>query len=109
MAYVRHILRQGPASGYAPYPAQCVIRVVNYDGTGDRAVLSLADGSWVTKVAWSPDKAQIAFDLAPQAVLSGRYSQLGDVTQSQIHVVNASGTNPRLLAAGPAAYPSWGP
>lgn len=108
VAFVRHILRQGVQSGYAPFPAQCSIHVVNYDGTGDQTVLAFADGSWVTKVAWSPDGSQIAFDLSPQLVLNGWYSLLGDVTQSTIHVVNANGTNPHQLMAGAGAYPSWG-
>lgn len=108
VAFVRHVLRQGIQSGYAPFPAQCSIHIINYNGTGDQTVLALADGAWVTKVAWSPDGAQIAFDLSPQQVLNGWYSLLGDVTQSQIHVVNANGTNPHQLVTGAAAYPSWG-
>lgn len=108
VAYVRHVLRQGIQSGYAPYPAQCSIHIINYNGTGDQTVLSLADGAWVTKVAWSPDGTQLALDLSPQLILNGWYSLLGDVTQSQIYVVNSNGTNPHQLVAAPAAYPSWG-
>lgn len=107
VAYVRHVLRQGISTGYAPFPAQCSIRVVNYDGTGDHQVLALADGTWITKVAWSPDGSKIAFDLAPQAVLNGWNSLLGDVAQSAVHIVNADGSNPHLLVNG-AAYPTWG-
>lgn len=109
VTFVRHVLRQGIQSGYAPFPAQCSIHVINYNGTGDQTVFSLADGAWVTKVSWSPDGTQIAFDLSPQLVLNGWNSLLGDVTQSQIHVVNTDGTNPHLLTAGPATYPSWAP
>ena len=108
VAFVRHVLRQGIQSGYAPFPAQCSIHTINYNGTGEQTVLNLADGAWVTKVAWSPDGAQIAFDLSPQLVLNNQYSLLGDVTQSQIYVVNANGTNPHQLVAGAGAYPSWG-
>ena len=108
VAFVRHVLRTGIQSGYAPFPAQCSIHIINYNGTGDQTVLSLADGEWITKVAWSPDGSQIAFDMSPQLVLNGWYSLLGDVTQSQIHVVDASGANPHQLVAGAAAYPSWG-
>jgi hypothetical protein len=108
VAYVRHVMRLGIQTGYAPFPAQCSIHIVNYNGTGDQTVLSLADGAWITKVAWSPDGSQIAFDLSPQLILNGWYSLLGDVTQSQIHVVDANGANPHQLMAGAAAYPSWG-
>jgi len=108
VAYVRHVMRLGIQSGYAPFPAQCSIHVINYNGTDDQTVLALADGSWVTKVAWSPDGSQLAFDVSPQVVLNGWYSLLGDVTLSTIHVVNTNGTNPRQLMAGAGAYPSWG-
>lgn len=109
VAFVRHTLRQDNRLGLAPLPAQCALRIVNYDGTDDHEVLRLSDGLWVTRVAWSPDGSQIAFDLAPQLVLNGWNSLLGDVTRSEIDVVNADGTQPRLLAAAPAAFPTWAP
>ena len=112
VAYVRHTLRTDTrfdGAGIAPLPAICSIRVINYDGTGDREVLTLAEGLWITKVAWAPNASQIAFDLAPQAVLNGWNSLLGNIPLSEIHVVNANGTNPRRLAAAPAAYPTWSP
>ena len=110
VAYVRHTLRQDSrydGAGIAPLPAQCSLRVVNYDGSGDHEVLRLADGLWVTKVAWSPDGSQLAFDLAPQAAINGWNSLSGDFTRSEIYIVNADGTNPRRLVQGPAALPSW--
>ena len=112
VAYVRHFLRQDTrfdGAGIAPLPSICSIRVINYNGTGDREVLRLNEGLWVSRVTWSPDGSQIAFDTAPQAVLNGWNSLLGDVTRSSISVVNADGTNPRALVAAPASYPSWAP
>jgi len=112
VAYVRHLLRQDTrfdGAGIAPLPSQCSIRVINYNGTGDHEVLRLTDGLWITKVAWSPNGSQIAFDVSPQLVLNGLNSLLGDVTQSAIHLVNTDGTNPLLLIPGPAAYPAWSP
>lgn len=110
VAYVRHTLRQDTrydGAGIAPLPAQCAIRVVSYDGTGDHEVLRLADGLWITQLAWSPDGSEIAFDLAPQAVINGWNSLLGDVTRSEIDLVGADGTHPRNLVPPPAAFPSW--
>jgi hypothetical protein len=110
VAYVRHTLRQDTrydGAGIAPLPAQCSIRVINYDGTGDREILRLAEGLWITKLSWSPSGSQIAFDLAPQVVINGWNSLLGDVTRSEIDVVDADGSNPRNLVPAPAAYPSW--
>ena len=109
IAYVRHLLRQTPQSGYAPLPALCSIRMLNSNRSNDREVLRLPEGLWVTKVAWSPDGSKIAFDVAPQLVLNNLYSPLGDVTQSHISVVNADGTDPHQLVAAPASFPSWGP
>jgi hypothetical protein len=108
VAFARHSLRQGIETGYAPFPCQCSIRIINYDGTEDQGILSLPDGAWITKVTWSPAGNQIAFDVSPQLTLNGRFALLGDVTQSTIHVVNTDGTNSRQLVAGPASYPSWG-
>ena len=115
-AYVRHTLREDTrydGAGIAALPAQCTIHVINYDGTDDREVLPnglhLADGLWVTKVAWSPDGSQIAFDLAPQVVLNGVNSLLGDVTRSEVYIMNVDGANPRRLAQTPASFPTWAP
>jgi hypothetical protein len=83
--------------------------MIDYDGTDDHEVLRMAEGLWVTRIAWSPDGTEIVFDLAPQLVLNGLNSLLGDVTRSAIYLMNADGTNPRLLAAAPAAYPTWSP
>jgi hypothetical protein len=111
VAFVRHVLRQGIQSAYAPFPCQCSIHIINYNGTGDQTIFTLNDGFWITKVTWSPDGTQIAFDVSPQLLLNGQYSLLGDVTQSQISVVNATPANPNphpLFAGIGAAYPSWG-
>jgi hypothetical protein len=112
VAYVRHTQRADTrfdGAGIAPLPAICAIRMIDYDGTDDHEVLRMAEGLWVTRIAWSPDGTEIVFDLAPQLVLNGLNALLGDVTRSAVYLVNADGTNPRLLAAAPAAYPTWSP
>jgi len=112
VAYVRHVLRQDSrfdGAGIAPMPAQCSVRVVNYNGSGDREVIRFNDGWWVTRVSWSPDSNRIAFDLAPQMVLNGWNSLLGDVSRSEVYVVNSDGSGIQRVAAAPASYPSWAP
>jgi hypothetical protein len=112
VAYVRHTLRQDnryDGAGIAPLPAQCAIRMVNYDGSGDHPVLQLADGLWVTRLTWSPDGTRIAFDLAPQTVINGWNMLGGDPARSEVYVMNADGTNPIRVAGAPAAYPDWAP
>jgi len=112
VAYVQHLLRQDnrfDGAGIAPLPAICSIRVVNYDGSGDREILRLTEGLWVTRVTWSPDSSRIAFDLAPQVVLNGWNSLLGDVTRSEVYTVGANGSEVSRVAVAPAAHPTWAP
>ena len=110
VAYLRHTIRfDSRISDLHKLPAVCAIRVINYDGTGDREVLQLADGLWVTRVAWSPDGSELAFDLSPQLFSQGDPLLAGDITRSEIHLVRADGTNPRPLVPAPAAYPTWSP
>ena len=112
VAYVRHTLRKDSRydqAGIAPLPAQCSIHVINFDGSGDHEILRLGDGLWVTKVAWSPDGTQIVFDLSPQAIINGWNSLLGDVSRSELHLVNADGSSPKRLVQAPAAFPTWAP
>jgi hypothetical protein len=72
------------------------VHVVAADGSGDRA---LAKGSGP---AWSPDGEHIAYACRLPATMSaGRLSDLC--------VMNADGTNQRLLVAGDALRPQWSP
>ena len=112
VAYIRQTLRQDTrfdGAGIAPLPAICAIRIINYDGSGDHEVLRLAEGLWPTRLSWAPDGSEIAFDLAPQAVLNGRNSPSGDASRSEIYAVRADGADPRRVVAGPASFPSWAP
>jgi hypothetical protein len=112
VAYIQHLLRQDnrfDGAGIAPLPAICSIRVVNYDGTGDREILRLNEGLWVTRVSWSPNSSRIAFDLAPQVVLNGWNSLLGDVTRSEVYTVGTDGSGITRIAVAPAAHPTWAP
>jgi hypothetical protein len=108
VAYVRHTIRfDSRISQLHNLPALCSIRVINYDGTGDREVIRFADGVWVTRVTWAPDASELAFDLSPQLFSQGTPLLAGDVTRSEIHLVRTDGTNPRRLVSAPAAYPTW--
>lgn len=112
VAYVRHSLRTDTrfdGAGIAPLPCICAIHIINYNGTNDREILRMSEGMWISRLSWSPDGQQIAFDLAPQMVLNGWNSLVGDPTRSTIHVTNVDGSNARQLIPAPAAYPSWAP
>ena len=109
VAYVRNTLVSDSRVGLGFELAKCSIRIVNYDGTGDRELLSFGNQLWVSKLAWSPDDTEIAFDIAPRLVLDGLELQLGDVLRSEIYVVKVNDRTLRLLAPAPAAFPSWSP
>jgi hypothetical protein len=109
VAYVRHTQRTDTRISLAPLPARCEIRTINYDGTGDRTVLPIAEGLWVSQLAWAPDGTAIAFDLAPQLVISGIPAASGDVTRSEIYTVPSDGSTPQRAVASPASFPAWAP
>ena len=70
------------------------IRVINADGSGQRRLTS--DTGWVRNPAWSPDGRRIAF-------ASGRDGRSG------IYVINADGTEQRLLMPAAGAQLAWSP
>lgn len=109
VAYVRNTVASDSRIGLGFRLAKCAIRIVNYDGSGDRELVSFGNDLWITKVAWSPDGTELAFDIAPRLVVNGLELQLGDLARSEIHIVRVSDASIRLLAPAPAAYPSWSP
>ena len=109
VAYVRNTLVADSRVGLGFTLAKCSIRIINYDGSGDREILSIGNGLWVTKLAWSPDDTEIAFDVAPRLIVNGLELQAGDALRSEIHVVRVDDRSLRLLAPAPAAFPSWSP
>lgn len=109
VAYVRNTLASDTRLSSAFRLVRCAIRIINYDGTGDRELVAFGNNLWITKLAWSPDDTEIAFDIAPHLVIDGLSLQLGDFAQSEIYVVRVSDAVIRFLAAAPAAYPSWSP
>ncbi len=46
----------------APLPARVELRIVGINGSGDQAVFSSRDVSWLRPLAWSPDGEQILAD-----------------------------------------------
>jgi len=111
VAYVRNTLVSDSRVGLpgAFVLTRSSLRVINYDGSGDHELLSFGPGAWLTKLAWSPDDTEIAFDLAPQLVVNGLKLQMGDALQSEIGIVRLSDQSVRLLAAAPASFPTWSP
>jgi hypothetical protein len=109
VAYVRNTLVSDSRVGLDITLGKCAIRIINYDGSGDRELLSFGNNLWVTKLAWSPDDSEIAFDVAPRLVINGLELQAGDLTRSEIHIAQVNNASVRLLARAPASHPSWSP
>jgi hypothetical protein len=109
VAYVRHTLLHDTRLSLAPQPAILGIRIIRYDGSQDREILRLASGLWVHRLAWAPDGSAIAFDLSPQLIDQGWPLLGGDLTRSEIYLVNADGSQPRRLVPAPASHPAWSP
>lgn len=78
-----------------PAAATSVIHVAAADGSSD---VVLAEGGAPT---WSPDGRQIAYACTADAQAAGRISD--------VCVVNADGSDPRLLVRGTALSPQWSP
>lgn len=109
VAYVRNTLVSDSRNALGFVLTNTSIRLINYDGTGDQELLSFGSGKWVTRLSWSPDDTEIAFDLAPQLISNGLRLQMGDIMGSEIKIVRVSDKAVRLLVPAPAATPSWSP
>lgn len=109
VAYVRHTLLHDTRLSLAPQPAILGIRIIRYDGSNDHEILRIASGLWIHRVTWAPDGNTLAFDLSPQLIDQGWPLLGGDLTRSEIYLVNVDGSNPRQLVGAPASHPTWSP
>lgn len=85
------------------------IRLIGVDGLGDREIAHFEEGAYITRLSWSPDGTQLAFDLVRQAVRDGfplRTFDLGSVTLAKI---NVDGTGFSRVRGAPATWPTWFP
>ena len=109
VAYVRNTLAADTRNWSGFRLVKCAIRIVNYDGSGDRELVGFGNNLWISTVAWSPDDTELAFDIAPRLVVNGLELQLGDLALSEIHIVQVRDALIRPLVPAPAAFPSWSP
>lgn len=96
-----------PDGGRLAFTRACAIHTVSSDGSGERRVSAATDGAKCeNQPAWSPDAAKIAF-WEYQEVQTPPYS-----IQS-IYIVNADGSNRRILLDGSSCCdfysPTWSP
>ena len=110
VAYIRNTLSSDTRIEFGAFLLTgSSLRVINYDGTGDQELLSFGPGIWITKLAWSPDGTEIAFDHAPQLISNGLRLQMADATNSEVRIVRLSDQSVRTLATAPASFPTWSP
>src|SRR5262249_10741146 len=106
VAYIRMV--NGYSGGFPIFGIPS-IRVINIDGTGDRELLRFTQGSYVSRVSWSPDGSRLVFDLGRQTSISGYPVPLIDATTSGLYLMNADGSGVVQIQTPPAVFPSWNP
>ena len=90
-----------PDRGYMMF-GEAAIHVINADGTGLQRLSAVGDSIYDAEPSWSPDGSRIAFH---------GHRPTDYVLGSEIHVMNADGTNPVQLTAhhGISGQPAWSP
>lgn len=110
LAYVRSFQLQTLQDLTSPTPGQQSLRIRNLNTGGDTEVFRFNRGFYVSSIAWSPDGAQLAFDIGVQATNGiGMLIQKARPETNQIYVVNIDGTGLRQLRGNGNSSPAWGP
>jgi hypothetical protein len=85
------------------------VRMVNLDGTGDRAIYSVPAGKYVSHLNWAPDESKLVLSCGDQAVVEGwPIASLYDNTV-RIALLNPDGTGFRQISGPGDDYPAWNP
>ncbi|MEO8131604.1 MAG: IPT/TIG domain-containing protein, partial [Bryobacteraceae bacterium] len=85
------------------------IRIVGVDGSNDREVAQFQQGSYITRLSWSPDAKQLVFDLGQQALRDGFPLRTFDFNTVSIARINTDGTGFGQVRGVPATWPAWWP
>lgn len=102
----RFAMAQADPAGTLAVPRGRDLALVRADGSEERTLLSVEDGSFVNDAAWSPDGGQIAFS---------RYTaRPGEVGGTDIAVVGPAGGEARVLVPRDPSgaflgVPAWAP
>ncbi|MEQ8846421.1 hypothetical protein [Botrimarina sp.] len=85
------------------------LRIINSDGSGDRAIVDFTPGTWPNQMSWSPDGTQLVFDFGPQLLQGGQPLFSSDLSQTEVWRVNLDGSGLGRLLAAPASFITWRP
>ncbi|MBI3415478.1 MAG: PD40 domain-containing protein [Verrucomicrobia bacterium] len=107
IAYVR-LLTWTTSAGVQP-PSIPAIHIVGVDGANDREIAKFNQGDYITRISWSPDGAQLVFDLGRQALRDGFPLRTFDLQSVTLARMNADGTGFVQLRGAPATWPTWRP
>jgi hypothetical protein len=105
VAYLRSDNAMSGQAGY--FPDTMTLRIVNLDGSNDRAIRSFESGQYISRLSWSPDGARIVFDMGePARTAAGIPMQMVDVATSGLYMINIDGSGWVQLRAPAATAPA---
>jgi len=107
VVYVRE--RDCIDGGYPVSPSTISVRMVNLNGTGDRAIYAVPRGKYVSHLSWAPDESKLVLSCGAQVVTNGWPMPSLDNTTGHIALLNPDGTGYREIAGPYADYPAWDP
>lgn len=107
VAYVRSFQNFFLLRNSAPDPDIQSLRIVDVQTGADTEVLRIPQGFYVTTVDWSPDGAQLVFDVGQQATGPLGPEQRAQPQTDEVYVVNVDGSGLQKVRAAGNGTPSW--
>ncbi|MFN2507788.1 MAG: carbohydrate-binding domain-containing protein [Chthoniobacterales bacterium] len=110
LAYVRSFQMQTLLDLTNPTPWTQSLRILNLNTGAETQVISFQPGFYVSNISWSPDGAQLAFDIGVQAISPiGIPLKQARPETNQVYVINTDGTGLVQLRGNGNSSPAFGP
>ena len=107
VAYVRSFQNFFLLTSQTPDPDIQSLRIVNLTTGADSQIIQFAPGFYVTTLDWSPDGAQLVFDLGQQAPGPLGLLQRAIPETNEVYVINNDGSGLTKLRGPGAGTPAW--
>jgi len=105
IVYVRE--RDCIDGGHPVSPSTISVRMVNLNGTGDRAIYAVPRGKYVSHVSWAPDESKLVLSCGDQLV--NDLNAWLDNYSVRIALLNPDGAGFRQIGGKRNDYPAWKP